>query len=112
MNPLRRSPNDPFLDEVDRMILEEQSICDTQTPSRVNNQLIDGLNRFKTDYQNQLETIKANRENLSLTSVYDLLDSLERISMVKIQLDAIHLHREHFVDRNQRVAHAKDPERQ
>ena len=110
-NVLRTSPNDPFLDGIDRMIREERSICNTQTPNHTNNQLIDVLNRFKTNYQNQLETIKANRENLPLTSVYDLFDSLERISMVKTQMDAIRVYQEHFVDSNQRVAHAKDPQR-
>jgi hypothetical protein len=101
------SSDDPFLTGIERMINEEQFICNTQkTSNEANALLIDGLKQFKTKYQEYLNTIKSDKNNLTLSNIYDLIESVNRIPMVKIQLNAIREYQQRLVDNNQRAVRA------
>ncbi len=95
----------PFLTGADRMISEEQFICERQPSSDANKTLINGLKQFKTKYEEHLNTVKSDREKLTLSNTYDLIKSINKIPMVKIQLDAISQYHQRLVENNQRVVH-------
>jgi hypothetical protein len=80
---------DPFLHGLDRMINEEQFICDRQTSTDSNEILIEKLKKLRTKYAEHLNTMKSDNEDLTLSNIYHLIKSVDKIPMVKIQLDAI-----------------------
>ena len=95
------TPNDPFLTDAERMMNEEQFICETQTSSELNKMLIDGLKQFKVKYEEHLNDMKSNREQLTLSKIYDLINWVDEVPVVKIQVDAIRDYQQHFVEKNQ-----------
>ena len=103
--------DDPFLAGIDRMNNEEQFICNAQTPNTANILLIDGLKQFKTKYTEHLNTIKSNRKDLTLSNIYNLIKSVQEISMVEIQLNAITGYQQLMVDNNQRAVHVKETDK-
>jgi hypothetical protein len=111
MNISQTLPDDPFLTGIDRMIEEEQFICHTQTSNNANGLLIDGLKQFKTKYQEHLNTIKLDKNNPILSNIYDLIESMNRIHMVKIQLNAIREYQQHLVDNNQRAVRVNETDK-
>ena len=86
------------------MIREEEIICEKQQSTDINRRLIKGLNQLKTRYEEHLHTITSNREDLSLSKIYDLIESVSDKSMVKIQLDAIRKHQQLLVEKNEHFA--------
>jgi hypothetical protein len=87
------------------MIQEEENICHTHESSSLNKRLFKGMEELKTKYDEQLNTIKSNRENFVLTKIYDLMESVSDKSMVKIQLDAVRRHQQLLVENNQRFGY-------
>jgi hypothetical protein len=71
------------------MINEEQFICDRQTSTDSNEILIEKLKKLRTKYAEHLNTMKSDNEDLTLSNIYHLIKSVDKIPMVKIQLDAI-----------------------
>jgi hypothetical protein len=94
---------DPFLTDIDRMISEEQFICESQPSSDANKRLIDQLKQFKMKYEEHLNTMKLGREVWTLSKIYDLIKLLKEITTVRIQLDAITQYQQRLVKNKERV---------
>ena len=94
---------DPFLTDVDRMISEEQFICESQPSSDANKRLIDQLKQFKTKYEEHLNTMKQGSDMWTLSKIYDLIKLLKEILSVRIQLDVISQYQQRLVKNKERV---------
>jgi hypothetical protein len=109
MNNSSSIQEDPFLNGLDRMVNEEQLICDRQTSTDLNKVLFERLKQLRTKYAEHLNTMKSDNEDLTLSNIYHLIKSADKIPMVKIQLDAIRDYHELLVENNQRVVRLNKP---
>ncbi|CAF1333807.1 unnamed protein product [Adineta steineri] len=79
---------DPFLSGLIRMITEENMICQKENQNHINQKLIIELEKFKNEYQN-FNAKYCKKKNKPLSDIYELIKSVNEISMVKKQLHAI-----------------------
>jgi GTPase SAR1 family protein len=79
--------NDPFLSYLNKMIDDERSICENISSHRVNIALQNQLINFKQNYQREMNAIKQ-KHNQNDYDIYDLIENVKQIPMIKIQLDA------------------------
>jgi len=61
--------------------------------------LMEELEKLRNEYQLLLQETNSNGD---ISTVYEQLESLNEIQMVKVQIDAIKMYREHFVRSNER----------
>ncbi len=87
MHEDRITNNDPFLFYLNKIIDEERYIFENISFSRMNIALYHQLINFKHDYQRQIDIIKQ-KNNQNNYDVYDLIEKVKHIPMIKIQLDA------------------------
>ena len=90
---------DSFLLGFTRMIQEEEIIYQKYPQSTENRQLMEELEKLRNEYQLLLQETNSNGD---ISTVYEQLESLNEIQMVKVQIDAIKMYREHFVRSNER----------
>ncbi|CAF1267357.1 unnamed protein product [Adineta steineri] len=82
---------DPFLSGLIRMITEENMICQKENQNHINQKLMIELEKFKNEYQN-FNAKYSKKKNKPLSDIYELIKSVNEISMVKKQLHAIRKH--------------------
>ncbi|CAF3166627.1 unnamed protein product [Rotaria sp. Silwood2] len=101
MKTSSNSKENPFLSDINRIIHEEKYICRTQTMNDLNRQLLNRLEELKIKYEEYLHTIKSSSDDLTLSGIYNLIKSTYKISMIKIQLNAINKYQQTLVLNNQ-----------
>lgn len=101
MNNSPTTQIDRFLDEINRMIDQEDTICKTQTLNDLNKKLLNHLKRFGTKYQDDLNGMTLNNATIDLSTVYDLIESLHKLPIIKVQMDAIEKYKTQFIENNQ-----------
>ncbi len=90
------------------MINEENFICQIQNPNDLNQDLVIQLEKLKKDYEKKANAIELDRQNLILSSIYDLIKSTNQIHMVKVQVNAIRKYHQHLLESNQRIVRVNE----
>ncbi len=85
------------------MINEENFICQIQNPNGFNQDLLIQLEKLKKNYQKKANATELDRQNLILSSIYDLIQSTNEIPMVKVQVNAIRKYHQHLLESNQHI---------
>ncbi|CAF4370983.1 unnamed protein product, partial [Rotaria sp. Silwood2] len=93
--------NDPFLFGIDRIINEEDFICQKETSSDFNRELIGQLKQLKMNYEHQVKTIELNENSTTLSHIYQLINRMNTVPMITIQLDAIKNYHEILLKNNE-----------
>ncbi|CAF3417032.1 unnamed protein product [Rotaria sp. Silwood2] len=91
--------NDPFLFGIEKIINEENFIYEQETSRDLNQQLIERLKQIKHQYQHFLDEIQSD-ENSS--KIYQLIQKMIEIPMVKLQLDAIQIYHQILLKTNEK----------
>ena len=94
--------NDPFSSGLDRIIDEEEFICQKHDQSILNRQLVDALKVLKNEYVQVFEKSSYDVVNQTLSTIYKLIASVNEIPMIKKQTDAIKAYQQHIVTSNER----------
>jgi hypothetical protein len=103
--------SDPFLDGIERMINEENFICQIQNPNDFNQDLVIQLEKLKKNYQKKANATELDKQTPILSSIYDLIKSTNEIPMVKVQVNAIRKYHQHLLESNQRIVRVNEPYR-
>ena len=93
--------NDPFLFGINRMIDEEEFLCQTEASHELNRRLINQLKKLKSHYEEELNIVSLNKATRSLPQIYELMQCVNEVPMVKVQFDAIKKYRQTLVKSNQ-----------
>jgi hypothetical protein len=94
--------DNPFLLGLVRMIQEEQFICQRHNQKTFNQQLAHELKVFKNEYERLLNETYSGKETEMLSNIYELIMLVNKIPMVKKQIDAIKTYQELFLTSNER----------
>lgn len=100
--------DDPVFSTLTRMIREEESISQKQESSDCNKKLAANLRLFEEEYEQLINAACGQTTDDSLSEISESLRSIiDRVPMVKIQIDAIKNYQQHFILSNDR--HAQMP---
>ncbi|CAF3996229.1 unnamed protein product [Rotaria sp. Silwood1] len=94
--------NDPFLFGIERIINEKNFICKKVTPGDLNQQLVGRLNQIKHQYQHYLNAIQSNETFKNLSKIYQLIQQIADVPMVKVQLDVIQIYHQTLLKANEK----------
>jgi 3-dehydroquinate dehydratase len=81
--------DDPFLSGLIRMVEEEKTIVQRDNQSNFNQQLVGELEKVKKEYQIFFNATHWENDNEALSDLYDLMRSVNEISMIKEQMNAV-----------------------
>jgi len=96
--------DDPFLSGFNRMINEEESICQQQQQNQCtfNKQLIIELQELVKNYEQLFHKTQLNTDKEILSKIYELIISINNIPMIKEQIDAIKIYQYFLLTSNER----------
>ncbi|CAF4704819.1 unnamed protein product, partial [Rotaria sp. Silwood2] len=95
-------PNDPFLFGIGRIINEENFICKKVTSGDLNQKLVGRLYQIKHQYQHYLNAIQSNETFKNLSKIYQLIQQIADVPMVKVQLDVIQIYHQTLLKANEK----------
>ena len=82
------SKNDLFLTGIEKMIKEEDDICQTKPPCPQNESLLLSLHELKKSYLTAKEKLLVQQPNTDLSKVYDKMEEVNRHPMIESQVAA------------------------
>ncbi|CAF1306272.1 unnamed protein product [Rotaria sp. Silwood1] len=100
MYVMHMTDNDPFLFNLNRIINEENFICNNISSHHFNLLLYNQLRLLKQDYEKQMNNIiekRVQNESSVIENINDSIAYLKQIPMIKIQLDAARKIQETFL---------------
>ena len=83
------SKEGPFRKGLIRMIAEEDDLCQNQKSNHANLQLLEYLTKLQQHYDQSTTKFHSNRQQTSLTNIYQSITAIGRYPPIAIQLDAI-----------------------
>ena len=87
---IARSRNDdPFLVGIVQMIAEENDFCQAYKSNNLNLELVRKLNELMDVYQRHLDRMELNQKHGNLYNIYQLIQTVNEVPMVKVQMDAL-----------------------
>ena len=93
--------DDPVSSSLTRMIREEQSISHKQESSQCNQRLTAHLRSFQDEYEQLINATCGQATDEPLSEIFESLRSIiDRVPMVKVQIDAIKNYQQHFITSN------------
>jgi uncharacterized protein YfkK (UPF0435 family) len=111
MKTSHSAQDDAFLTGINRMINEEENICEAQKSDNLNQALVKGLEQLKTKYEEHLKAIKPDKENIDLSDIYKLIKAVNEIPMVTVQLVAIRKYHQKLLKSNEHIVHVNESHR-
>ena len=96
--------DDPFFGGLTRMIREEEFSSQRHKSSRCNQRLTADLKALRSEYEQQINNTCSSTTNESLSSIYELILSLQGIPTIRKQIDAIKAYQRLFLSSNERNA--------
>ena len=82
------SKNDLFLTGIEKMIKEEDDICQTKPPCPQNESLLLSLHELKKNYLTAKEKLLVQQPNTDLSKIYDKMEKVNRHPMIESQVAA------------------------
>ena len=83
------------------MFEEESTIYQRHKGSSFNQQLVEELEKLKNEYQIFFNTVDWKNNNEALPTLYDLIESINKIGMVKEQMNAIQEYQQQILTSNE-----------
>jgi hypothetical protein len=83
------------------MFEEEGTIYQKYKGSNFNQQLVEELEKLKKEYEMFFNTVDWENNNEALPTLYDLIESVNKIGMVKEQMNAIQEYQQQLLTSNE-----------
>ncbi|CAF4505117.1 unnamed protein product [Rotaria sp. Silwood2] len=81
--------DDPFLNGLEEMIVEETYICEIQKSNDFNIQLVQELSKLESQYEQHMNKLKSTKENFDVQAVYELIKIISNYPTVREQMAAV-----------------------
>ncbi|CAF3147783.1 unnamed protein product [Rotaria sp. Silwood2] len=78
--------DDPFLNGLAEMIVEETYICEIQKTNDFNIQLVQELSKLESQYEQHMNKLKSTKENFDVQAVYELIKIISNYPTVREQM--------------------------
>ncbi|CAF4363096.1 unnamed protein product [Rotaria sp. Silwood2] len=75
--------DDPFLNGLAEMIVEETYICEIQKTNDFNIQLVQELSKLESQYEQHMNKLKSTKENFDVQAVYELIKIISNYPTVR-----------------------------
>ncbi|CAF2753086.1 unnamed protein product [Rotaria sp. Silwood2] len=90
--------DDPFLNALVEMIVEETYICEIQTTNDFNKQLVQELSKLESQYEQQMSKMKSTNENIDLPAIEKLIMNISEYSIIRVQMTAVKKGRQMMIE--------------
>jgi hypothetical protein len=94
-------PNDPVLSFLKQMIEEEHQLCEKKSTKCLNSKLLKNLNELKEEYEQQQRISRSNKNSISLTSIYELIQVVNEMEPIKEQMHVIEQYQQKYMSKQE-----------